>query len=434
MSGACSWSAAAVSIGTLLLAPPVGSAASARQPPDGGALGRPAAIAAGESATVSLPAEIALLAAPEAAATVVLVLDVPVEVEVLERAEGWLRVRRGSVVGWVALRDDGVPAPFAPAPRARSLDPERRLQRLAEARAVLGGDALERDDLGAQLWITDVSRRWPPLSRLVEIATCLPAQLEARLGATADSAAGAPRPVVVLFARERDYREYVRRMGEIEGDDTGGHHADGVAVLYAGDRDEEDIAATLAHELVHLHNARAFPFALPAWLEEGLAQDFALAAAGSDGCPVPGAWPRLRVTERELVTGVAGVTEKLTRYRSSGEARAAACAVLAWRGGSDQPRLAELLELEREDLSAADGRARRYVAAAGLVRVLRDGGDERRRAAFRELLAGYGAGATPDLREVLASLSSSLAAIEREMVELLASNLEPLLCDARVAE
>jgi hypothetical protein len=237
--------------------------------------------------------------------------------------------------------------------------------------------------------------------------------------------------MVVVFAQERDYRGYVERMGELAEYDTGGHAADGVAVLYAGERDPDDVAATLAHELVHLFNARTLPFALPPWLEEGLAQDFALAAAGSEGCPEPGAWPRLRTSEHEeVVRGRKGV---VTRSRASGEGRTAACAARDWREGIDAPRLGELLELSREELTEPAGRPRRYVAAAALVRVLVDGPSERR-AAFRGWLARLAVGETADLREVLGSLGLSLPAVEREAVDLLAQGIDPRLCDARVAE
>jgi hypothetical protein len=121
------------------------------------------------------------------------------------------------------------------------------------------------------------------------------------------------------------------------------------------------------------------------------------------------------------------------RVRASGEGRAAACAARAWREGDDAPRLAELVELTREEMSEPEGRGRRYVAAAAFVRVLL-GGTSERRAAFRDWLSRRGAGEPIGLRELLASLATSVEDLEREVVDLLAERLDPRLCDARVAD
>ncbi|HUP25189.1 MAG TPA: hypothetical protein VNB06_19905, partial [Thermoanaerobaculia bacterium] len=365
---------------------------------------------------------------PERAAAVLSTLDVPVVVEVLERRDGWVRVRHGAVSGWVA--PPGLGGGLR-AERVAAVDPQRREQRVAAARAVLGRGGDQAIELAGVSWVTDVPSRSATFQRLLAIASCLPEVYGERYGLPEVAAEELPRQVVVLFARERDYRSYVEQMGELESAESGGHYADGIAVLFTGDRDEEDVAATLAHELVHLHNARASTYVLPGWLEEGLAQDLGLAAAGSEGCPVPGAWPHLRVTEEERV--VAGEVHVVTRWRAGGEARAAACAALDWRSGADSPRLAELVELPIEELSAPAGRARRYLAAAALVRVLLDGGSARR-AAFLELLAALRAGEARDLHAVLASVGTHLAAAERELVELLLERLDLRLCDPRVAE
>jgi hypothetical protein len=375
-----------------------------------------------------LPAETVLVAAPERAAAVLSILDVPVVVEVLERRDGWVRVRHGAVSGWVA--PPGLAGGLR-AERVAAVDPRRREQRVAAARTVLGRAADQVIEQAGVSWVTDVPPRSPTFQRLLAISYCLPEVYGERYGLAEVAAEERPRPVVVLFARERDYRSYVENMGELGSAESGGHYADGVAVLFTGDRDEEDVAATLAHELVHLYNARASTYVLPGWLEEGLAQDLGFAAAGSEGCPVPGAWPRLRVTEEERV--VAGEVHVVTRWRAGGEARAAACAALDWRSGADSPRLAELVELPIEELSAPAGRAGRYLAAAALVRVLLDGGSARR-AAFLELLAALRAGEPRDLHSVLASVGTHLAATERELVDLMLERLDLRLCDPRVAE
>lgn len=399
-------------------------------------LGRPAGLPAEDPREQLLPAETAVFAAPTRTSAVMLVMDVAAVVEVLERAEGWLRVRYGAVSGWVAL-EGGAPVTFQGAAPPAPLDAERRAVRLAEASAALGQVGSEPESVAGHLWLTDLPPRAPALGRLREIAGCLAARHRERYGLAEErpesspSPLPSPTPAIVLFARESDYRRYVERMGELDAYDTGGHAADGVAVFFAGDRDPDDLAATLAHELVHVLDARVFPFELPAWLEEGLAQDFAFAAAGSRGCPEPDAWPRLRSSEHEQV--VDGRTVLVRRVRASGEGRAAACAARAWRKGDDAPRLAELVELTREEISAPEGRGRRYVAAGALVRVLL-GGTNERRAAFRDWLVRRGAGEALDLRELLASLMITVEDLEREVVDLLAEHVDPRLCDARVAD
>jgi hypothetical protein len=411
------------------------AAPSQAAPSERALLGKPAAITLAVTPMAALPADTPLFAEPERTAPVLLVLDVPAEVEVLERGDAWLRVRHAGVAGWVRLGDDGAPEPWRPAERPAPPDPRRRSERLSTARELLRGQGGPDRGDGA-LWITDLPSRSPLLRRLSEIASCLPSLHRERYGLRDAAAAGpadpaSPPPAFVVFARERDYREYVERMGELDAYETGGHAADGVAVLYAGERDPDDVAAVFAHELVHVLDARAFPFALPAWVEEGMAEDFALATAGSEGCPEPGAWPRLRRSEHEVAGS--GRTTTVTRWRASGEGRTAACAARDWEAGAASPALEELVDLPREELSEPAGRARRYVAAAGLVRVLVDGGAERR-AAFAELLARWGSGEGADLRAAVQALGTPLAALERELVALLAGRLDPRLCDPRVAE
>ena len=50
----------------------------------------------------------------------------------------------------------------------------------------------------------------------------------------------------------------------------------GLVALFKGERADGDVRDTLRHEVVHLLNRRALGPALPPWLDEGLADDFAL--------------------------------------------------------------------------------------------------------------------------------------------------------------
>ncbi|HUP24133.1 MAG TPA: SH3 domain-containing protein, partial [Thermoanaerobaculia bacterium] len=163
-------------------------------------LGQPAAIATLGASTEMLPAETVLLAAPERAAAVLSILDVPVVVEVLERHDRWVRVRHGAVSGWVAL--PGLAGGLR-AERVAAVDSQRREQRVAVARAVLGRGADRVIERAGVSWVTDVPSRSATFQRLLAIAACLPEVHGERYGLPEVAAEELPRPVVVLFARER---------------------------------------------------------------------------------------------------------------------------------------------------------------------------------------------------------------------------------------
>jgi hypothetical protein len=86
---------------------------------------------------------------------------------------------------------------------------------------------------------------------------------------------GEPTEVIVLYAREKDYRAYQNQDRTLAALPASGHSGYGIVALFDGGRPESEVAATLVHELTHLLNRRALGPFLPSWLDEGLADDLA---------------------------------------------------------------------------------------------------------------------------------------------------------------
>jgi hypothetical protein len=209
---------------------------------------------------------------------------------VLETRDGWVRVEvpngsaAGTVVGWVLLEDPANGAMAVADQRGRvdmkAVDAARRVFRDA------GNNDLKLREWGGFRLLTDWQPRREASRRsmlsLERLAEALPAVYAARYGLPQPSFE--VRPVVILFARERDYRRYIGDAEDLLAEvSAGGHAASGVLAVSLQDREFEAIAALLVHELTHLFNEVSFPRALPIWLEEGLAEDMAISAIDPDG-------------------------------------------------------------------------------------------------------------------------------------------------------
>jgi hypothetical protein len=188
---------------------------------------------------------------------------------------------------------------------------------------------------------------------------------------------------MVTFVRREDYQGFTEAEGEVVDLASGGFSSIGFAATFTGARQGDDVAAIIAHELTHLTNRRRLSFELPPWLEEGLAEDMAVAAAGSDRCPKAGSWPEI---SRRVWSAGSGKGEEIRVLETmSGKLRGLACTVEAWR--HSVPDLRELSELEWGSFSHPQGRATRYASSALLVRfLLDDAGGVENRDAFRTYL------------------------------------------------
>lgn len=94
-------------------------------------------------------------------------------------------------------------------------------------------------------------------------------EVAARLGV---APAHPPRGTIVLFASRRRYRDAVTATSDLpQGYAAWSDARSGTVALPAGDVADDELAATLAHELAHLAERRLFGFPRPRWLSEGLA-------------------------------------------------------------------------------------------------------------------------------------------------------------------
>lgn len=101
------------------------------------------------------------------------------------------------------------------------------------------------------------------------LAGTLEEEVAARFGFTP---AHPPRGTIVLFASRRRYRDAVAAATDLpQGYAAWSDARAGTVALPAGDVADEELAATLAHELAHLAERRLFGFPRPRWLAEGLA-------------------------------------------------------------------------------------------------------------------------------------------------------------------
>lgn len=310
---------------------------------------------------------------------------------ILERHEGWVRVRYGIWKGWVleSGRDTGLLVSAAP--------PDRQdIVRLDRVREIMGDGARETT-LGPYALITDL-----PDGRLdrrldLLVATLAESYLE-RFGLDP----GPPRgELIVIFDREGDYRQFEREDLRLAGMETQGYtsqallsdadaaEAPVVSILTAtflGRREPELLREILVHELTHMLNWRAVGPYLPPWLEEGLAEELAFSQVDS-GRLILGSWGGS--TEIRMYTSAGGAHRLSTNLKGS---RAALEALLnAWRTPY-RPELELLSQLSWEMLVTPAGRSLLYAQSGLLTRYLLDGAGEEAASRFRGYLAGVADG------------------------------------------
>lgn len=333
-------------------------------------------------------------------------------VAVLERHEGWVRVRYGIWKGWILEdgRDTG--------PLVSGAPPDRRedLVRLERAREIMGARARETT-LGPYVLVTDLRENQVD-PRLAPLVASLAESYRQRFGLDP----GPPRgEAIVIFAHERDYRQFESEDLRLAGLDTEGYTAEAllsevdseeqvIATLTAtflGDRESEFHREILVHELTHMLNRRAVGPHLPPWLEEGLAEDLALSQVDASGRLVLGSWG-----------GGADVRHYSWSNRASEinltvtGSRAALQAVLfAWRTPY-RPELELLSQLSWEMLVSPSSRSLLYAQSAFLTRYLLDGAGDEGADRFRAYLADVAGG-----EAVSGALWSRLDSTPREIEE-----------------
>lgn len=149
-----------------------------------------------------------------------------------------------------------------------------------------------------------------PDPRLLAACTRLGSELDAaferRFGVRP---VGHPAEALVLFRALADYRRFVQQEGRLAAGYAGFTSApDGLVVLYAETR-RRAVIETLAHEMAHLLERRAFGPGLPPWLSEGLA-DALGDTATEDG-----------IGELAGIRGAEAIAQRLRAGRAAGLVR-----------------------------------------------------------------------------------------------------------------
>lgn len=343
---------------------------SAPPPPPAG---EPSTLEVATHPTIWADAGTRLWSRPEAGADLVARLDAPVELTILDRRPGWLRVRWGAYIGWVPWDDN---AKRIGSHRAATAADGRAADResLAFARSLLGPD--ERQ-LAVGEWRLYTDVRDPELlQRLDRVARRLPRHYHRRFDV---DPAAEPLEAVVLFASTDSLRRFASAGGARRS--TRAFARDGIAALAMADRPADLVVQDLVHELTHLLNRRVFASLPPAWLEEGLAGDLAFCRVEENGGLALGSLsgeqtvreePRYReggwfsVDMRVEETGPLAALRFLQRDLDSGRA----------------PLPTTWIALDRDRFLASDGRRSRYDAATFFVRYLLDGGNRTLRRRF----------------------------------------------------
>jgi hypothetical protein len=379
---------------------------------EGPALGKPPAFEALPVADrLGVPAGSRLHAAPDAASATLAILDVTTELEVVERAGAWVRVRWGGRLGWYAPPGTPPGPPQAVRPRAPAgfttvpaeappAGPDPAGSRLAAALTQLGTNE-PAGRLGPfPLYTDDLDGH--RLRRLVRVGDQLPATYEGRYGV----APAAPSGAVVLFSKQSDYEEFAGRTVELADLAARGHAFYGIAALYAGRDVTEHVLVVLVHELAHLLNRAAFGRPLPTWLEEGLANDLAWSRIDRDGRLEVGTWGGFASLTRNPRDG--GLLLELRGAQASRRTL-----LEAWRQ-RELPSLPELLEMPWAEFVEPERRPLHYAQSTTLVRFLLDGLEPRRAAGFRGFLAAVASGAEPGAGALAVHLGEPLADVERD--------------------
>lgn len=367
-------------------------------------------------------------AVPDATAPHLAVVDAPAELPEVERRGDWARVTYRGRSGWVRVAQDGTARPeqVAPLPPPELTVDElgsgertahQRGERRARAEAFLGPTV---GTLGRYDLLTDVDDG-DLVGALERLTTSITEGFESRYGL----APTPPEPgeAILLFRHEEDYRRYEAGEGELAGLGLAAHAGGGLAALFVGERDWEQIAALLTHELTHLITDRTLASDLPPWLEEGLADDLALSRIDRQGRLTPGTVggsTALREERRSLGRGRVRVEQE--REISGAKASLLRLVDLVENGGL--PSLRDLTALSQEELLRSELRDVLYPMSAFFVRFLLD--RERTSEAFRVFLAGVTSAADANGERLVAHLETDWERLQRSFESWLRSEARRL--------
>ncbi|MEE8368130.1 MAG: hypothetical protein V3S30_07410 [Thermoanaerobaculia bacterium] len=306
--------------------------------------------------------------------------DEYVRLPIVRQIEDWYLVNRGSQMGWVYFEDyytsDEPPLGSAPTPVVPLDSRPPHPDRLQLARLVMGKDGVQ-GRLGPYLLYSDARSK-----DLVDFCDRVAHRVEERYRARYDlRPVGEPAEAILLFERVLDYRVLQATDTTLEGLLASGHTGFGMVALWVGGRSKWEVAATLIHEITHLLNRRALGPALPAWLNEGIADDMAAFRLEESG-----ALEATRLSGRRTRIGRAVVTG------------GALGAVIQLRKSLNTPgsrSLQEVLNLDWEEFVRSDPKQLNYAQSSFWIRYLLS--DPQLATRFKAYLAEIAAGgdATP---------------------------------------
>ncbi|MEM8963285.1 MAG: hypothetical protein AAGD38_17500 [Acidobacteriota bacterium] len=357
----------------------------------------------GARETVWVEPGMVLRTEPIETADVVMTLQVIVNLPVLERDGPWFRLRRRKgVEGWAYLPDlpaegqplyGSAPALVLPIPGEPPSE-----EQLASARRHIGD--LEEGRVGPHRLLTDVDDP-ELLAYLDRVASQVETVYKRRFGL---QPIDQPRAAVVLFAYNKDYRAFQNETERIRGLPAAGHATAGMLALWRGGHARSLVAATLAHEMVHLINRRAVGPALPPWLDEGMAEAIGTSKINDDGTLDPTAFGGVAVHGGGRVTyagGQSAVHQLRARLRS----------------GRLVP-LDELVRFDWESFVESSDRQIHYAQAGGFVRFLLDSPYAD---GFRQYLSRVSRGETPDADRLWSTLAAEPEDVQRDFNDWLRS-------------
>ena len=335
------------------------------------------------------------------------------ELPVLERRQGWVRVRYGSWQGWTRPEGTAVGLPEIEdepwwQPRSGP-DPER----LERALTILAEDTSPAE-LGPYTLYTDL-KDTKLLARLAALAAQLPELFRQRFGLIA---VPGENESVVLYRSEASYQAYIKEQDPSAAGSLG-HAVGELAVLSAGNRRRDEVSSLLVHELTHLLTYRALGPELPPWLVEGIAEDLAYCRVGSSGELLLGSLDGWRSTASVPVRGPDGQTQFMITTTRGGPSAALEELRMRWRDG-ELPPLAEFVDLPREEFLDLERRRIHYSMSAFLVRYLLD--TEMFNAGFRVYLGRVAAGDRGDGAQLLDELGTDWDAVQSGFTDWLASS------------
>ena len=344
----------------------------------------------GPSAEMAVKAGTRLRARPDPSALSVTVIDADVTLPVSSRCGAYAEVRWNGYRGWVRPDDTSGPS-LERGPRTPDA---ARVAKARNAMRPLGRDML----LGPWRLLTDVASGL--LAGLDPVARNLAGTYRARYGL---ATAPGPDQVLVIFASDVRYRAFAQADGSpMLG--TRGHAGGGLAVFAMG-RNPLETRILLVHELTHLLSRNALGERIPAWLDEGLAEDLAWCRADAEGRLQPDtldAWEASR----------GGVTAlKVEKFGP----RATVNAWLERARPGRIPPLAAILAPDDSRLFADPG-TRRDATTASAMLVRWCLADPARADAFRGFLRAVSLGGAGDDRALAAALGLEPPELQRDFL------------------